>query len=432
MGRRQEFTLVTLAGLVLAGLLSIGIAAPWTFVHDDNGAWTQVVATAHLRAGLARTHGQDFMLRRDGVLLPYLHHPPLYPLVVAAVYHLTGRSDPLVTRMIPAVFHLLGFVGAWMLARILFPESPARRLIAVFLHALVPMSSFFGKMPFNEPLALCFVIWGTVFLAALRAPARAVADPRTGEPVTGPRPQTARRRATLAAGCFAWMLAGLTSWSAYPVLFGLWGLTALESWRRGPRGPVVLIALTALGTFGIVAVQLAWAGGLGPLFHAGGFWGAGIGDRGLLIDSFGRILRHQRLYFANAPSLLFAGWLALAARDSWRGREGRSQPGSAQRLLLAGVAGCTLWIVAFARQVGIHGYRQIWLLPFETLAVADATVRAWHALAARPTLRAGLAGVAAAIVVGSTAVTLVHRYTRPLAYAVETAASLAETFENRP
>jgi hypothetical protein len=415
MGRRQELALVTLAGLVLAGLLSIRIAAPWTFVHDDNGAWTQVVATAHLRAGLARTHGQDFMLRRDGVLVPYLHHPPLYPLVVAAVYHVTGSSDPLITRLIPAAFHLLGFVGVWVLARIVFPQSPARRLIAVILYALVPMSSFFGKMPFNEPLGLCFVIWGTAALAALRA-----------------RPHTRRRRATLAAGGLAWMLAGLTSWPAYPVLLGLWGLLVLESWHGGPRGSVILVALVALGTLGIVAAQLAWAGGLGPLVRAGGFWGAGAGDPGLLIDSLGGILKHQRLYFANAPSLLFAGWLVLAARDRWRGRDGTAPPDSARRFLLAGVAGCTLWMVPFARQVGIHGYGQIWLLPFETLAVADAAVRAWRSLAARPALRAGLAGVAAAVVLGSTAVTLVHRYTRPLAYAVETAAWLAETFENRP
>jgi len=228
------------------------------------------------------------------------------------------------------------------------------------------------------------------------------------------------------------VLAGLTSWASYPVLFGLWALMVLETWRRGPRGPAVLVALVALGTFGIVLAQLGWSGGLGPLLHAGGFWGAGLGQPGLLMDSLGGILKHQRLNFSNAPSLLFAGWLVLAVRDRWPGRPGHERHDPASALLLAGVAGCALWIAAFARQVGIHGYGQFWLLPFETLAVADAATRAWHGLAARPALRVALAGVAATVVVGSTAVTLVHRYTRPSPYAVETAAWLARTYETRP
>ena len=201
-GARFEIVGAWGAALLLAALLSIEIGAPWLYIHDDNGAWTQAVATAHLRAGLQRTRGQDFFMRRaDGGLTPYLHHPPLYPLLEAAAYRTTGSSGPLTTRAVPALFHLLGLAGVFVLARRLFPSRPGVRLGALCLYAVVPMSAFFGKVAFNEPVGLALAVWALVFTLLFRATSRAGA---------------------LGAAAFLWLLALATSWSCAALLFGFW------------------------------------------------------------------------------------------------------------------------------------------------------------------------------------------------------------------
>ena len=423
MTRSREVALCALAGLMLASLLSIRIAAPWQFVHDDNGAWYQAIATAHIRAGLSRTHGQDFWIRRsDGQLVPYLHHPPLLSLAIAGAYRLTGRSDPLITRLVPATFHMLGWVGFCVLAGRVFPNARGTRVLAAFLYALVPMSSFFGKMPDHEPIGLCWVVWGLVAVSALR-----VRRSRVGDPADAPPP--AARGAWLAAGVFFWSMAGFSAWAAYAVWLAVGALLVLE-WRRpASLKPMVSLACAGFGSLALVLAQIEWAGGLHSLAGAGGYWSSALRDPVELARCLGRILQLHRIYFANLPAVLFLGWLVLAVRDEVRGRR---ESGSPQRLLLAGTAGCALWVLAFAGQAAVHGYTQFWLLPFESLAAADATVRIWRSLGARRVLRAVVAVIAAAIVLASTAVTLYQRYTRPGAYAVKTAAWLEATYMTRP
>jgi 4-amino-4-deoxy-L-arabinose transferase-like glycosyltransferase len=63
------------------------------------------------------------------------------------------------TRLVPAFFHLAGFVGMALLARRLFRRQTAKWTIALSVYALVPMSNYFGKMPFNEPVGLCCIVW---------------------------------------------------------------------------------------------------------------------------------------------------------------------------------------------------------------------------------------------------------------------------------
>ena len=409
---RFEIAGVVGAALLLAALLSIRIAAPWSYLHDDNGAWTQAVATAHLRAGLQRTRGQDFFMRRaDGGLDPYLHHPPLYPLIEAVAYRVTGTSGPLTTRAVPALFHLLGFAGTFVLARRLFPARPAVRLGALCLYATVPMSTFFGKLAFNEPVGLALVVWALVLTLRHRA------APRAG--------------ALLPAACL-WLLALATSWPCAALLFGFWLLQVLD-WRRGRPGAgaaAVVLGATGLAGLALVLGQLAWAAGgdLARLSQAGGTWGISGGQAHGLMRSLGRALDSHRIYFANAPFLLFLGWLAARARTRLRGRP-LAEP---DRVLLAGSFGAALWAVAFVHQAGMHGYGQFWFLPFETLAVAEAADACWRGLAARPRWRAALAALAVAATAWSSAATLRHRYAEPWEYAVRTARMYETRYYTRP
>lgn len=417
-----------LAGLLLATLLAIRIDAPWIFIHDDNGAWTQAVATAHLRAGLARTRGQDFYLRRaDGALVPYLHHPPLYPLLVAAAYRATGRSDPLATRLVPVAFHIAGLAGLALLGRRLFPDRPPVPTIALAIYATVPMSAFFGKMPFNEPVGLCWIVWACTFTAAYRA-----------------RTAGSARRALAAAAAF-WVLAGLTSWAAYAVLAGIVGLFAIETLaerrRRAERRPGAggrpgaaraALALGGAGaaTLALVLLHLAWAarGSLAGLLGAADAWGVyRLGARGVL-KNLGVALDFHRNYFANVPFLLFGGWIAVTVRSL---AAHRALP-DASRLLLAGAAGCALWALVFLRQIAVHAYGQFWFLPFESLAAADLAARAWARLAGQPRLRASLAALAIAGTALSSTLFLAYRYGKPHGYAVRTSAWFASEFHTEP
>ncbi len=400
------------AVLLLAALLSIEIAAPWVYIHDDNGAWTQTVATAHLRAGLQRTRGQDFFMRRaDGSLEPYLHHPPLYPLLEAATYRVTGSSTPLTTRAVPALFHLLGLVGVFALARRVFPARPGVRLLALYLYAVVPMSAFFGKLAFNEPVGLALAVWALVVTLRFRATGGAGA---------------------LLAAVGLWLLALAASWTCAALLFAFW-LLQVRDWRCGGRGAG--LATVALGATGLVGVglllgQLAWAGGggLDGLLRAGGAWGISGRNAPGWLGSLGVAFDFHRLYFANLPFLLYLGWLAARARALGRGRP----LGDADRVLLAGSAGAALWAVAFVHQVAMHGYGQFWFLPFETLAAADAAAAGWRGLAARPRLRMALAVLAVAGTVTSSAVTLHYRYTHRGAYAMQTAREYEARYFTHP
>lgn len=409
-GARFEVVGAVGAALLLVALLSIEIGAPWIYIHDDNGAWTQAVATAHLRAGLRRTHGQDFFMRRsDGGLDPYLHHPPLYPLLEAAVYRVTGSSSPLTTRAVPALFHLLGFAGMFALARRLFPDRPDVRLGALGLYAIVPMSAFFGKVAFNEPVGLAWLVWALVFTLRFRATGRAAA---------------------LLAAAGLWLLALATSWPCAALLFAFWLLQVWE-WRRGQAGAgTAALVLGATGSAGLALVlgQLVWAsgGGLSGLFQAGDAWGICGRQASSWLRALGIAFDFHRFYFANVPFVLYLGWLVTRAR-----RRGRPLT-EAECVLLAGSSGAALWAVMFVHQVAMHGYGQFWFLPFETLAAADAAAGAWRGLAARPRWRAALAALAVAGTVASSAAILHYRYTHRGGYAMDASRRIEALYYTHP
>ena len=410
----RDWHIVLAAGAILAVLFSIHFRAPWRYAHDDNGAWTQAVASAHLRAGLDQTRGQDFFLRRDGGgLVPYLHHPPLYGLTVAGIYCLTGRSDPSVTRAIPAFFHLCSLVGLAFLARRLWPDSRGRRWVALLLFAIVPMSSFFGKMPFNEAMGLCWVIWALHFTATQRD-----------------RPS----RGTLAAAGILWALACLTSWPAYAILSAVLALIAWEArtqtWPGARRTALILVAVGG-GTAALVFGQIAWAarGQELTLFAAAEHWGAHRVSPGEIISRLGKALDMHRQYFANLPFLVYLLWIGGRLYEA---RKGTARVSPAHRFILAVSLGCMLWALVFLRAISIHAYGQFWFLPVEALAVGDASVSIAKHLRARPRLRLALAALFVAGTIASSAAILAYRYGKSGSYAQSASERYATTYWTTP
>ena len=413
MNKRTEAVGIFAALLLLVALLSIRFGAPWLYIHDDNGVWTQMMASAHLRVGLATTGAQGAMVRRtDGGIDRYLHHPPLYPLIVAAVYRVTGRSDPAITRFVPAFFHAgVGFAALVALAFMFFPASPARRLISFGIYAVVPMSAFFGKMPNFEPVGLAWVLVALVATCRYR--------------------ERGGHKALATATAF-WALAGFTSWAAHAVAIGVITLFAIEAWREhrpgSGRAALSIAAASAFSAVTTIAQIRVLEGHNSSVFVAGGTWSTTGMSPAEALRALGTVIDFNRMYFANVPFALYLVWAAARIRDLLAGRPLPEH----RRVLLAGSIGITLYALAFLRALTIHAYGQFWFLPFEAFAVADLAVEAWERLRPRPALRVALATLAITGTLVSSGYTLAYRYSRPHGYAVRTARDLAERYYTAP
>jgi hypothetical protein len=438
---RRLPALITLAGgLLLASLLSIHIGAPWRYIHDDNGSWTQAVASARLRAGWGPTLGQDFFARRpDGALTPYLHHPPLYGSLAAISYRITGDASPLATRVMPALFHLLGYLGFAVLIRALFGRDLPRMAVALLLYAVVPMSSYFGKMPFNEPVGLCWVMWALVFLARHRR-------------------SPSRRDLTISLAF--WALAGLTSWTAYVILAahalvetlermipresssraeGAAVSAAVRRLRPALHVPAALLA-TGLVTGAFVMLHLLAAGGWQSprLLQAADHWGTQSLSLAEIPERLAKAADLHRLYFANLPFLLYLLWVAWRARELWTARRPRANLRALsaivpeRRFLLAGSLGALGWALLFLRPISFHAYGQFWYLPYECLAVADVAAVLWRRWAYRPRWRAAAAALALAGTVASAGQFLHYRYSKFSDYAIRQSAITESRYFTSP
>ncbi len=423
MPTRASLVSALVAGAVLAALMAIRLGAPWQYIHDDNGAWTQGVAAARLHAGWAATYGQDFFLsRQDGTLVPYLHHPPLYGACAAAWIALAGVDSPLGVRLLPYLWHLVGFAGFAMLAARVWARDLVAYRIALVTYAVVPMSTYFGKMPFNEPMGLALLTWAFLWLHRHRA---------------------SGRRADLAASLACWVLAGLTSWTAYVLWFAAW-IWTLSDLRdpdpgtiRHARRAALALAVLALATCGSTAGHLAWVAHRvrdsttaehATLGDAARHWGLLALDPHEAVRRVGKAVDFHRVYFANVPFVLYVVWLAARARDVVR----RVRLTSDARLLVLGSAGCALWVISFLRQTTVHAYGQFWYLPFECLAVGGIGSGMWRPRpAGRERSRRARVALASVLVAGtivSTATFLAHRYRGPSGYAVDGAARLRAAY----
>jgi len=105
-----------------------------------------------------------YALLRDGLLVPIDARPPGYPLFVAAVYSLSGRSD---TALLVAQA-ILDVAGCFLIAALaarLAPEPDRRRvwLAALWLAALCPFVANYAAVPLTEVLAV-FLASATLLL----------------------------------------------------------------------------------------------------------------------------------------------------------------------------------------------------------------------------------------------------------------------------
>lgn len=399
-----------LCGGWLAALLLVRVSDPWRYPNDDNGAWFSAVARSHLQAGLGATRGQDFFTSREtGELVPYLHHPPLPGLILAAAFRLTGSETPATARLTFALLHLATFaLIAVLAARIWDPARQGRHyLLALAVAAATPMSAFYGKMPNHEVPGLLFFLLGVVAWGGVR-----------GGPVSG--------RGVVAAGA-AWTLAAFSSWHAVLCVAGWLAV----QWRAAGRRRAATALGALLAAVAAVVLQLLWAGNwslLASQATAMRFWfaagdGAGFGQ-GLdfLRHAFGIGLGR----YGQIPGLMSVAWLVLLGADFARGRR-RLEP--LERGLVGLGIGSLAYALLFPRAVSQHAYQAFYALPFVALSCAAALERLERlpALAARPRLGRALpaAVIALTFLVGTASTLLLYR--KPSSRVVE----VVRTMERR-
>lgn len=340
VGRTARVLLALFAVATLSVLLAWHAGDGWRWIHDDNGVRYTSYARTHLRLGLRTTRGiPAFYDTRDGSLIPYTHHPPALELLLAGWFRLTGRDDPFVARLLPIACHAVSAVLLVGLLLELFP--PASAAVAAVTFALVPMSSYFGKLVNFEPIALPFVI--VVVSRYWRwAEGRAGGSLRT-----------------------AFVAAAVGTLVDWPVLFGLVVVAAdaARRWWRGEGDRFRTAAVTATGvglaTFALVAAFLATSpGGLGELVE-------GAARRSVAIrftwgDWVRKVVMTNKKFFtrplqqASVVALAWALWTARRPDDD----------GAAARLVLAFGAVGLLNVVCFPNGAFFHFYWQFYLLPF--------------------------------------------------------------------
>jgi hypothetical protein len=395
---------------LLGALLLFRMFDPWRFPNDDNGAWFSAVARSHLNAGLRATRGQDFFTSRDtGELVPYLHHPPLPGLVLAAVFGMTGSQSPGTARLTFAVIHLVSFALIAHLAAKAWDPATQARLFAWVLAvaATVPMSAYYGKMPNHEVPGLLFFLLGVAAWGFRSGPSSA-------------------RRVILA--CVAWAGAAFSSWHAVLCVLGWLAV------QRGPmqRRRVVAALLGVVASTALVLVHLFWAGGW--VLHdsqskSAGYWfagsdGASLGDRlGFWNHALGIGINN----FAQFPALLSILWLLALALDRVRGR-GSIEP--LERNVLGLGLGSMAYFLLFPRAVSFHGYQAFYLIPFVALSSSLALRRLGHLpfVAARARLGRALPVILLGLTCVVGVATTVLMYRKPSPGALKTVQALERQY----
>lgn len=332
-----------------ASLLSIGITHDYRLKHEDNNALHATFARSHLRLGLEVTKGQNYFYNpADGTGTYYANHPPGPGLVLSVAYGLTGHDGPFVTRATAGVFQLLASWFLYGLARRVL-ATPSEVLVALLLFAVLPESSFFGRMMNHEVLVL---------------PASILLVRGYWEWLNGD--WTPRRRIMVTGISAAW--ATLAGWAGFFVL----GACALHAaWeaigQRNPRARSALAFLVPAGAalLALDMAQLLWVLG-GDATYLSELLGSrmGAGSQNTLPSALGRVLELHWRYFGLTSAL----GLCVVAYRAGRGlRSGIGDPAVhvAAIFLLAGAA----YVAVFNFNAMAHDYWQFLWLPAGVLGI---------------------------------------------------------------
>lgn len=151
--------LILLAGAAIGVFLMLrGLGQPWIGLGDGDGALFSSVARNYIRFGVNALHwGQ--LTTFEEISQPagfyYLHHPPLFPLLVAAFFSIFGETET-AARLVSVLATLLTAGLLFLIVR--KACGPRGGLLATFFFLTYPTTIVFGRKPGYEALTLCFVV----------------------------------------------------------------------------------------------------------------------------------------------------------------------------------------------------------------------------------------------------------------------------------
>lgn len=353
--RRSVLLLILLAQLAI-GLY--GIAQPIRWGHEGFH-----VAEHGLAARNLVRHGSWAVTRHHGPSVPpaatlNFHHPFLLHPYVAVAHEALGE-EPWVARTIPLFFGLLALAGLWTLAARVRSEAEAALACALFV--LTPLNVCYSHLPDHQIIAVAYTLWSFVGLV----------DWLRGG-----------RLASAALWLGAGVLAGLTDWPWYPVAFLVFAGLATQLWRRRlatAGGPSRRQLMAGVAAFAVLvaasfAHHFAWAwaaGGWEDLMVAARDRGPGSSTSEFVGIVLWRI-HHLHTWPVVGAAL---AWLAVV------GLRRRLDIGTG--LILALLAGQTIWLLRMQGEFMVHEYRSYWYVPAFALAAADVGVMAARWVAAR-------------------------------------------------
>lgn len=165
------FFLLVVIIVCLAVVLCHDIRSPWRLSTDYNAVvWCQ---TAHnfLRAGVIKTGAVASSFHFGALPIPpggyYVHHPPLFPLVLTGAFALFGEHE-WTARLVPILSTLASVLLLWFFVRDHWGPRAATFTAALF--AATPMVMHYGRMVNFEPCALPFMLLALIALARRHDP----------------------------------------------------------------------------------------------------------------------------------------------------------------------------------------------------------------------------------------------------------------------
>jgi hypothetical protein len=234
------------------------LSAPWVLNDDYNGAFWSQAAHNFFRAGWLASAGVPAPIYFGSLPIPpehfYVHHPTLFPAVVALVFGILKEAE-WAARLIPITCTLLSAAGLWGLVR---RASGARAAaLTLILFAALPMQLHYGRMVNFEALEM------TLFVAALICWERweatqsgvTATKAETGKAETR-FPRDSQRRFWAVALATSLLLAMLTDWLGF--LFTLLFAGKLFLGRKHRRfAGVLFLLMTAAGMSFLLQIRLA-------------------------------------------------------------------------------------------------------------------------------------------------------------------------------
>jgi hypothetical protein len=316
----RALSLACLAVLLVYGIgLTRNFAAPWTGLHDWNGAFFSELARNLLRYPWEIHHGMPIVGVGEQVPPPaersiYATHPPGLVWLVAVSFSLLGESE-WAARLVPIVASLASLLLLVSLVKRRYGSEVA--VLAGLVYALLPMAVFYGRMVDHEAVCLAGMLAAMKCRQLCRVRYANLASKRSEAGGVGPHrgPCEPSQRLTLVGLAAALVFIIWIDWSGLLFAALFCGYAVVHWSRGGMPGRVVLVSCAAtLVSTAAMLVYLVYAG-------LGGVWGNLIA---LFTSRAGRVeeINPARIW-ENATAnftwailtLAFIG-LAIAARSA--------------------------------------------------------------------------------------------------------------------